>query len=260
MPRRPRIILPGVPLHVIQRGNNREACFYADDDCSAYLGWLEEYARHSGCAVHAYVLMTNHVHILLTPRTERSAGDLMKRLGQRYVQYVNRTYRRSGTLWEGRFRSCLTGEEGYVLGCCRYIELNPVRANMVAHPGEYPWSSYRSNGQGERSSLVTPHPLYSALGPDDGQRQAAYRELFRFHLDPGFVGQPMATMRWEARAFRSRLPQRSAGGQAAAGLDGRGNGKLGNRLRQKSWSVPCVIKYKYLMVYRVQPARKIRPS
>jgi putative transposase len=170
MPRRPRIILPGVPLHVIQRGNNREACFYADDDCSAYLGWLEEYARHSGCAVHAYVLMTNHVHILLTPRTERSAGDLMKRLGQRYVQYVNRTYRRSGTLWEGRFRSCLTGEEGYVLGCCRYIELNPVRANMVAHPGEYPLPVQRP-----RRAFIVGHAASSLLSIGPGRRTTPSR-------------------------------------------------------------------------------------
>jgi len=189
MPRRPRIILPGVPLHLIQRGNNRQACFFAEDDYLAYLGWLEEYAKVSDCDIHAYVLMTNHVHLLLTPRAAGSAGDLMKRLGQRYVQYVNRTYRRSGTLWEGRFRSCLTGEEGYVLGCYRYIELNPVRANMVEHPGEYPWSSYRANAQGSPASVLTPHPLYMALGRDEEHRQAAYRELFRFHLDPGLVDQ-----------------------------------------------------------------------
>jgi putative transposase len=189
MPRRPRIVLPGVPLHLIQRGNNRQACFFAGDDYVAYLGWLEEYANLTDCAIHAYTLMTNHVHLLLTPREASSAGDLMKRLGQRYVQYVNRTYRRSGTLWEGRFRSCLTGEDGYVLGCYRYIELNPVRANMVEHPGEYPWSSYRTNAQGVPSSVLTPHRLYSALGFGEEQRQGAYRELFRFCLDPGLVDQ-----------------------------------------------------------------------
>ena len=187
MPRRPRVILPEVPLHLIQRGNNRQACFFLDEDYQLYLEWLEEYARESGCAVHAYVLMTNHVHLLLTPQTERSAGELMKRLGQRYVQYVNRTYRRSGTLWEGRFRSCLTQEEGYLLGCYRYIELNPVRANMVDNPADYPWSSYRTNALGEESSVVTPHVLYTGLGGGDASRQVAYRELFRYQLDPGVV-------------------------------------------------------------------------
>jgi putative transposase len=187
MPRRPRITLPGVPLHLIQRGNNRQACFFADEDYLAYLGWLEGYVREGDCAIHAYVLMTNHVHLLLTPQTSRGAGELMKRLGQRYVQYINRTYRRSGTLWEGRFRSYLTQEGGYVLGCYRYIELNPVRANMVEHPAEYPWSSYRANAQGESSTLLTHHPLYAVLDRDDRARQVAYRELFRYQLDPGMI-------------------------------------------------------------------------
>jgi putative transposase len=133
--------------------------------------------------------MTNHVHLLITPHTSSGAGDMMKRLGQRYVQYVNRTYRRSGTLWEGRFRSCLTQEEDYVLGCYRYIELNPVRANMVEHPAEYSWSSYRINAQGEFSTLLTQQPLYEALGSDKKTRQSAYRELFRHQLDPGMVDQ-----------------------------------------------------------------------
>jgi putative transposase len=131
--------------------------------------------------------MTNHAHLLITPRTETGAGQMMKRLGHRYVQYVNRSYRRSGTPWEGRFRSCLTQEEDYLLGCYRYIELNPVRANMVEHPAEYPWSSYAANAQGEPSRIVEPHPLYSALGPDENTRQFRYRELFRFELDPGLV-------------------------------------------------------------------------
>lgn len=137
MPRRARLLLPNVPLHVIQRGNNRQACFFADDDYRRYLDWLEEYAGKCGCRVHAYVLMTNHVHLLLSADSAGGVGALMKALGQRYVQYINRTYRRSGTLWEGRFRSCLTQDETYLLACQRYIELNPVRAAMVAHPAEY---------------------------------------------------------------------------------------------------------------------------
>ncbi len=165
MPRRPRIVIPQMPLHVIQRGNNRQACFFADEDYRRYLDWLREYAGELGCDIHAYVLTTNHVHLLLTPREADSVGRLMKRLGQRYVQYVNRVYQRSGTLWEGRFKSCLTQEEQYVLGCYRYIELNPVRAGMVEHPADYPWTSYRINAQNEKSELVTPHPLYGS-SPD----------------------------------------------------------------------------------------------
>ena len=187
MPRRARLSLPNVPLHIIQRGNNRQACFYADEDYRFYLGWLREHADKAGCRVHAYVLMTNHVHLLITAEQPEAPGALMKALGQRYVQYVNRMYRRSGTLWEGRFRSCLTQEENYLLACHRYIELNPVRAVMVVHPAEYRWSSYRANAQGEADALLKPHLLYDALGTDAASRQAAYRELFRYELEPGLV-------------------------------------------------------------------------
>ncbi len=187
MPRRARIALPNVPIHLIQRGNNRQSCFFADEDYRRYLDWLTEYSVKTGCRVHAYALMTNHVHLLISADRADTGGALMKLLGQRYVQYVNRVYRRSGTLWEGRFRSCPVQEEGYLLGCQRYIELNPVRANMVAHPAEYRWSSYRANAQGEADALVQPHLLYDALGSDAAARQAAYRELFRYELEPGLV-------------------------------------------------------------------------
>ena len=187
MPRRPRVMLPNVPVHLIQRGNNRDACFFTDDDYRFYLDWLHEYAESEGCYIHAYVLMTNHVHLLLTGQDTNSVGQLMKRLGQRYVQYINRTYQRSGTLWEGRYRSCLAQEEHYVLGCYRYIELNPIRAGMVEHPADYRWSSYRINGQDESSRLVTPHELYQQLGETVETRTAAYRELFRYQLDPGLI-------------------------------------------------------------------------
>jgi putative transposase len=133
--------------------------------------------------------MTNHVHLLLTPSAAASVGLLMKGLGQRYVQYINRTYQRSGALWEGHFRSCLMQEERYVLACYRYIEMNPVRAVMVAHPSEYCWSSYQVNAQAGSSTVIEPHPLYQALGVDDSLRAAAYRELFRGQLDPGLVDQ-----------------------------------------------------------------------
>lgn len=187
MPRRARLALPGVPLHLIQRGNNRQACFFADEDYRFYLDWLAEHAGKTGCHVHTYVLMTNHVHLLVSADRAEAPGALMKALGQRYVQYVNRVYRRSGTLWEGRFRSCPIQEEAYLLACQRYIELNPVRAGMVEHPGEYRWSSYRANGQGEDNTLIRPHALYEALGLDLASRQAAYRELFRHELEPGVV-------------------------------------------------------------------------
>ncbi len=187
MPRRPRLISPGIPLHIIQRGNNRQAYFFADEDYLFYLDWLHEYAKESGCGVHAFVLMTNHVHILLTPEKKSSAGELMKRLGQRYVQYINRTYKRSGTLWEGRFRSCITQQDTYMLVCQRYIELNPVRAGLIEHPGEYRWSSYGANAQGESSEIITHHPVYLQLGKTSDERQEAYRELFRFHLEPGVI-------------------------------------------------------------------------
>ena len=140
MPRRARLAIAGVPLHLIQRGNNRTACFFAEEDYALYLDHLTELAPKFDCRIHAYVLMTNHVHLLLTPRTATGASSLMKHLGQRYVQYINRTYRRSGTLWEGRFRSCIAREERYVLACYRYIEANPVRAAMVAdRPGQDKW-------------------------------------------------------------------------------------------------------------------------
>src|SRR5215467_13960820 len=141
MPRRARIMLAEVPVHIIQRGHNRDICFFSDRDYKRYLDDLRELAPQFGCAVHAYCLMTNHVHLLLTPQTTDGCGLLMKRLGQCYVQYVNRSYGRSGTLWEGRFRSALVQSERYLLACSRYIELNPVRAAIVRHPSHYRWSS-----------------------------------------------------------------------------------------------------------------------
>ena len=189
MPRRARLAIAGIPWHIIQRGNNRSACFYADEDYRRYLDTLGEMAQKFGCAIHAYVLMTNHVHLLLTPKKKDSASLMMKHLGQRYVQYVNRVYRRSGTLWEGRFRSCLTQTEDYVLSCYRYIELNPVRAAMVRHPREYRWSSYRANADGADDELLTPQAEYLRLGPDGPRRRAVYRGLFKAHIDDERLGE-----------------------------------------------------------------------
>ena len=184
MPRRARLAVPGIPWHIIQRGNNRNACFYAEEDYRFYLATLQEQAVQYGCAIHAYVLMTNHVHLLLTPAKEDSAALLMKHLGQRYVQYINRRHKRSGTLWEGRFRSCLTQNEEYVLACYRYIELNPVRAKIVTHPRDYHWSSFRTNGDGNTNALLTPHAEYLRLGRTPQKRQQIYRALLRTQLDP----------------------------------------------------------------------------
>jgi putative transposase len=164
-------------------------CFFSEDDYQFYLDQLREACKKHAVELHAYVLMTNHVHLLMTPKEGEGSSQVMKQLGQRYVQYVNRTYRRSGTLWEGRFRSCLVGEEDYFLGCHRYIELNPARAGMVQHPGEYRWSSYGHNAQGLANPILRPHPLYTGLGRSARVRQKAYRELFRYQLDPGLVDQ-----------------------------------------------------------------------
>jgi putative transposase len=176
MPRRARITMAGMPVHLIQRGNNRHACFFADEDHFCYLHHVKELADKFDCWVHAYVLMTNHVHLLVTPDSAQGISLLMKHLGQRYVQYINRSYRRNGTLWEGRFRSCIVQSEAYLLRCQRYIELNPVRADMVSHPRDYPWSSYRANAEGQPSSLVSPHALFENLGRTAQERRAAYRE------------------------------------------------------------------------------------
>lgn len=200
---------------------------------------MREYAERCGCRVHAYVLMTNHVHLLLSADSAGGVGALMKALGQRYVQYVNRTYRRSGTLWEGRFRSCLTRDETYLLACQRYIELNPVRAAMVAHPAEYRWSSYRANAQGEVDAVVQPHALYRALGGDASERQGAYRELFRFQLDPGHVDEIRAACNGNFALGDARFAEQVAaalGRRAVAGKAGRphksvGTTKIGAGLR-----------------------------
>jgi putative transposase len=184
MPRRARIALRGITQHVIQRGNNRGKCFFSQGDYHRYLAFLRELAPEFGCAIHAFVLMTNHVHMLITPARDDGTSLLMKNLGQRYVQYVNRIHGRTGTLWEGRFRSCLAQSERYVMVCHRYIELNPVRAGLVPHPGEYTWSSYGFNAEGVDSSLLTPHPLYLALGRTAAERQTLYRRQFAEVMDP----------------------------------------------------------------------------
>ena len=183
MARRPRLDLPGCALHIIQRGNNRAACFYARDDYRLYLDCLAEAAMTQHCLVHAYVLMTNHVHLLVTPQKPGAASAMMQRLGRRYVRIVNYRRGRSGTLWEGRFKANLVDSEHYLLVCHRYIELNPVRAGMRAQPREYPWSSYLYYAEGRSDPLVAEHELYTSLGKTPVERQEAYRTLFRHELD-----------------------------------------------------------------------------
>ena len=183
MPRRPRAWLRDVPLHVIQRGNNRAPCFFAEEDYHCYLHWLRVYLEKYQCALHAYVLMTNHVHLLVTPGKEGSASRLMQSLGRRYVQYINRQYKRSGTLWEGRFKASLVQAEADLLTCSRYIELNPVRAQMVRPPQDYRWSSYRRHALNEGGEWLTDHPVYSGLGATVATRIEAYQALFRTELD-----------------------------------------------------------------------------
>ena len=187
MPRPWRLILPGVAVHVIQRGNNRIPCFKRDSDYLVYLAYLRHLAEKYECAVHAYCLMTNHVHLLLTPAAAGACTALMRDLGQRYVQYFNRRHDRSGTLWEGRYRSCIAESAHYVLACYRYIELNPVRACMVDHPVGYLWSSYAVNSGMRTDPLVSPHPEYLALAGDGDSRYSAYRHLFDGQFDAGLL-------------------------------------------------------------------------
>ena len=189
MPRRARLAQGGIPWRIIQRGNNRSACFYCDADYILYLDTLFEQAKAFDCEIHAYVLMTNHTHLLLTPERSDGPGMLMKHLGQRYVQYINRTYQRSGTLWEGRYKSTLVESADYVLACYRYIEMNPVRAGIVPHPGLYRWSSYGINAQGRMSERVTPHAEYLALGREVSQRFKTYSGLFKTEMDIDIVDQ-----------------------------------------------------------------------
>ena len=187
MARLGRYFLKDQPLHVIQRGNDRQAIFFKPDDYARYYNWLVEAAEEYGCAVHAYVLMTNHVHLLLTPAKATSLPRTMQSLGRRYVRYVNWAHKRTGTLWEGRYRAAPIEGEAHFLSCCRYIELNPVRAGLAAHPRDYRWSSYRAHALGEADALAGDHPLYRRLGRSVDERQAAYRALFRAQLDADFL-------------------------------------------------------------------------
>ena len=183
MPRQPRYFLPGYAQHVILRGVDRQATFFAPQDYRLFCRVLGKAASKHGCAIHAYVLMTNHVHLLLTPDSKRALPQVIQALGRSYVQTINRRYDRTGTLWQGRYKACLVQPGGRLLQCQRYIELNPVRAGMVTDPGDYPYSSYRSNALGRTDALLTPHDTYLDLQVDPATRLNLYRQQFGTELD-----------------------------------------------------------------------------
>ncbi len=182
MPRPARFGIAGVPQHIIQRGNNRQPTFFADEDYRFYIDCLIEAKRKYDCLVHAYVLMTNHVHLLTSAEDIQNVSRMMQHLGRRFVRYVNSKYRRTGTLWEGRFKASLVDSEHYYLRCCRYIENNPVRAGIVCDPAGYAWSSYRFHAFGREDELVTAHGLYQCLGNRPEERQLRYRDSFKTEL------------------------------------------------------------------------------
>jgi len=177
----------GLPVHVIQRGNNRQACFAAEADFKAYAHWLHEAATRHGAAVHAWIFMTNHVHLLLTPSRSDSISRIMQFLGRNYVRYFNFHHQRTGTLYEGRFKSSIVQSNRYFLACQRYIELNPVRAGMVDDPANYSWSSYRAHALGCTVQMWQPHAEYLALGHTRSSRLVAYRKLFNEELEKQLI-------------------------------------------------------------------------
>ena len=185
MARLPRLTLPGHPHHVIQRGNNRQVIFVAVADYQKMLELLDENARKFGVAIHAYVLMDNHFHLLATPQTAEGLPQMMQAVGRSYVRYFNDSQRRTGTLWEGRYKSTLIQSERYLLACMAYIDLNPVRAGMVTLAREYPWSSHAHYIGLRTDKLVTPHPLVWALGNTPFAREAAYAELVQVGVTAG---------------------------------------------------------------------------
>ena len=184
MARLPRLTVPGYPHHIIQRGNNRQSIFATSADYEALLAMLEEHALKSGVAIHAYVMMSNHFHLLATPDAATGIPEMMQSVGRRYVRYFNQRQGRTGTLWEGRYRSTLIQAERYLLACMAYIDLNPVRAGIADSVGEYPWSSYSHYVGRRHDRVISPHPIYWELGNTPFSREAAYEELVHFGISP----------------------------------------------------------------------------
>ena len=207
MPRTARFIVPGVTLHIVQRGHDRDDCFFEEADYRAYLGYLAEFALKFGCSVHAYCLMTNHVHLLVTPHAPDSCAQTMKSVGQHHVQRINSRRGRTGTLWEGRFWSCPVTTERYVLACYRYVELNPVRARIVARAEQYGWSSYGANSQGAPNGFLTPHDVYLAIARETQIRGDAYRALCNEPLDPVVLDQIRKATRGGYAVGAARRPR-----------------------------------------------------
>jgi len=235
MPRRARIMLPGIAVHVVQRGNNQGDCFFRDEDRDFYLFHLSRLLSRAHCRLHSYCLMTNHVHLLLTAAKADGCALLMKGIGQLYAQYINKRYGRSGYLWQGRFKSCLVQSEEYVLACYRYIELNPLRAGIARRPDEYRWSSYAANATGGPADFLSPHDEYQRLGRTPAERQAVYRDLFGEHQRPerqdeirtatnGGYALGNATFRRAMAVALGRRVEKGSAGRPAQ--------------REKTWSVP----------------------
>ena len=219
MPRRPRIQLNGVPLHILQRGHNREPCFFSEEDYTSYLHWLGEALADNQCQLHAHALMTNHVRLLLTAKKAVTVPKRIMSLGRRYVQYINRTYQRTGTLWDSRYKSSAIQADTCLFACQRYIELNPVRAAMVDDPAHYRWTSYRHNALGATDSRTTPHVLYQTMGQTGRSRQTAYRALTRVPLDGAAIdairlalnqNQPLGNARFYAKIEQATGLRRQA--------------------------------------------------
>lgn len=222
MARLPRFDLPGIPQHIIQRGNNRLPCFLDNDDRQRYLQLLRQAALACRCQLHAYVLIDNHVHMLATPTETGVVSRMMQMLGRGYVGQFNARHGRTGTLWEGRYKSCLVDGAGYVLACYRYIELNPVRAWMTESPDRFPWSSHGGNALGKADALLTPHPCYKALGRTPTERMEAYRSLIADALPQStvdeirlYLKQQRALGRDTFRSMVEAKTQRFAGIRAA---------------------------------------------
>jgi putative transposase len=199
---RPRYEIADVPQHVVQRGNDRQRTFADDRDYEVYLRWLAQGLQRYRCDLHAYVLMANHVHLLITPRVPRAISRVMQLLGSRYVRHYNARHGRTGTLWEGRHWSSLVASGRYFMTCSRYIELNPVRAGLVQDPAAFRWSSYQHNALAHRDLILTPHPEYAELGDDPAARAASYRLLFEDALDEATL-EDIRTSARESRAFGS---------------------------------------------------------
>lgn len=202
MPRPLRYELTDVPQHVVQRGNNRQLTFFRDRDYQVYQQFLGGAAQRHRCEVHAYVLMSNHVHLLVTPREPMAIAKLMQSVGRRYVRYINDCHGRSGTLWEGRYKASLVDSDSYLLNCYRYIELNPVRAGLASDPAGYPWSSFRRNAWTDVDVLVTDHAEYAAFGETPAERAEVYRELFQIDVGPDVLEDIRSSLN-ECRAFGS---------------------------------------------------------